>query len=156
MKPHSLVSTTSEIFKLWSSSFSSKCSKFHVDLKNAIKITENVFCFWHNCMLTSWWKISLLRQEYMLSTVNLLKHSPKISNLTKRDLSELDLSDINGKLAKKHWCPTFQQCFGPVPLLRRKYMLSTVNLLKHSPNVSDLTKRDLSVVDLSDINDKLA
>ena len=34
----------------------------------------------------------------MWSPVNLLKHSPKISDLTKRDVSILDLSDINGKL----------------------------------------------------------
>ena len=73
---------------------------------------ENVFGFWYNCVRTSSGKISLLRREYMWSLVNLLKHSPKISDVTKRDPSVLDLSEINGKFASKHRRETFQQCFG--------------------------------------------
>ena len=34
----------------------------------------------------------------MWSPVNLLKNSPKISDLTRRDVSVIDLNDINGKL----------------------------------------------------------
>ena len=34
----------------------------------------------------------------MLLPVNLLKHSPRISDLTKRDVSVLNLPDIKGKL----------------------------------------------------------
>ena len=52
-------------------------------------MAEKVSGFLHNCVRTSCRKISPLRREYMLSPLNLLKHSPKISDLTKTDLSVL-------------------------------------------------------------------
>ena len=113
-KLHSSVSIISQLFKLWSSSFCSKSLKIYVDLKNAIKVAENVLGFWDNYVRTSSGKISLLRREYMWWLVNLSKDSLKISDLIKRDLSVLNLSDVNGKLASKSQRESFQQCFGPV------------------------------------------
>ena len=63
-----------------------KCKKIFLVFKI---IVYEVSCFG---------KISQFRWQYMWTFVNLLKHSPKISDLTKRDVSGLDLSDINGKL----------------------------------------------------------
>ena len=119
-KLHFLVSITSETFKLCSSSFFWKCSKFHVDFKKAIKVGHNVLGLLDNFVRTSWVKIFLLRQEYMWSPVNLLKGSPKIPDLTKRDLSVLHLSQINGKIGYIYWRYTFEQCFGPVNSLTSK------------------------------------
>ena len=130
----------------------SNYSKIFVYLKNAIKIAENVLGFWDNCVRNSSRKISLLWRECMWSLVSLLKQSAKFSHLTKRDLSVLDLSDINGKLASKNQGETFQQCFGPV----NSFMWLPVNLLTHSPKIYDLTNRDFSDLDLSNINWKLA
>ena len=67
----------------------------------------------------------------MCSPVNLLKQSPKISDLTMRHLSVLDLSDINGKLASKHRRHAFQQCFGPVHSLPSK-VYSEAGAFEHS------------------------
>ena len=61
-------------------------------------MSEKVFDFQGYSVTTSWGKISQLRSEYMWSPVNLRKHSPKISDLNKSDVSVLDISDINAKL----------------------------------------------------------
>ena len=37
-------------------------------------------------------KFSVLRREYLSSAVSVLTNSPKISNITKRDISQLNLS----------------------------------------------------------------
>ena len=42
-KPHFSGSITSEIFKLWRSSFFWKCAKVYVDCKNLLKFSENAF-----------------------------------------------------------------------------------------------------------------
>ena len=83
--------------------FFSKCSKFYVDFKNAIKNWENVFCLEVNCVRTCSGNFCLLWEEYMWSAVNVLKDGPNNWYRTKRDDKELTLFDINGKLAWK-WC----------------------------------------------------
>ena len=132
-KPHSSLSITSEIFKLWRSSFSSRCSKFQLDLEKRIKIGAEVFGFWYDCVGTNCGKFSLLKWEYMCSSVNMLKHSPNISHLTIRDLSVLDLSNINGKLLTKHRRDTFQQSFRPANSLPSK-VYSEAGAFGHSRN----------------------
>ena len=56
-------------------------SKFTKSKKNS----ENVFCFWHNCIWECCYKLSLLRTEYLLSGVNRLTNSPMILHMTKRN-----------------------------------------------------------------------
>ena len=59
--------------------FFSECLKLDVDSRNAIK------------------NFALLKQEYLSSTVNVLTSSPKISNVTKRDVLQLNLTYKNKK-----------------------------------------------------------
>ena len=44
--------------------FFAKCSKFNAESKNAIEITENVFSFKDNIILTGGGKLSALVREY--------------------------------------------------------------------------------------------
>ena len=78
--------------------FFSKFSKYYVDFKNAIKFPETFDCFEGNCVWTSCGSFCQLWLEQMWSLVNLLKSGPKISDPTKRQDRELNLSDINGTL----------------------------------------------------------
>ena len=94
-------SITCEIFKLWSWSSCSKCVRFYLDWKNAIKISENVSGFWDNGVWTCLWNFSELWQRDLWAGVNLLPECPKISHLTKRDLFQLNFSWLNGKLRWK-------------------------------------------------------
>ena len=77
----------------------SKSAKFYVDLKNAIKTLENVFGFEDKCVGPCCGNFFLLWQEYMWSAASALKDGPKISDTTKRHDTQLNLFDINGKLA---------------------------------------------------------
>ena len=45
-----------------------------------------------NYILIGYGKFSVLRREYLSSPVSVLTNSPKISNITKRDISQLNLS----------------------------------------------------------------
>ena len=83
-------SAITEIHRLWGSSFFWKCSKFNVDLRNAEKIWEKVFCFWDNSIWIGFVKLSLLRREYLSSAVNVLTNSLKIFHSTKTDFSQLN------------------------------------------------------------------
>ena len=76
-----------------------KCSKFYVDFKNTVKVPENVFGFEDNCIGTFCGSFSQLWQEYMWSDLHVLKNGAKISDLTKRHDTQLNLFDINGKFA---------------------------------------------------------
>ena len=73
----------SEIIRLRHSTFYSKFSKFHAHFRTAIKNSDNVFCFRDNgvwiCV-----KMCKLQREYLLSAVNDLTNSLKITiRLTK-------------------------------------------------------------------------
>ena len=76
--------------------FFSKCKKFYIYFKNAIKVSEKICGFWDNNAWNRYKNFSQFWQEYMWSPVKVLTNSPKISNLIKRDVSELTLSGING------------------------------------------------------------
>ena len=111
-----LLYTSSEIHKLWSSSFFSRCSNFDVDFKNATKSREKTLCFFDNCIEIGYGKFSLLRTEYFSSTVNLLTNSPEISDMTKRHFPTQFLSDWWNNMIKVLSC-RFQQCLGPFKML---------------------------------------
>ena len=98
-EPHFPKSVTPKILKVWRWYFFSKTWKFYVHFKNAIKISQNVFGFLNNCVGTCCGNFSELWQEYMRSTVNVLKDGPNISDKTKRHDTQLALFDINGKIA---------------------------------------------------------
>ena len=105
---------TSEIFRLQSGTFLPKCSKFHVDFSNPIKIAEKVFDFQGYSVPTSSRKIFQLRPEYMWSSINLRKHCPNISDLNKTDVSVPDISDNNGKLEENLGPARFSSVFEPL------------------------------------------
>ena len=65
--------------------FVPKYSKFNLGFKNAAKITEKVFYFWDNCFWISIVKLSLFRTGYFPSAPNVLKSSPKILHVNKRN-----------------------------------------------------------------------
>ena len=73
-----------EIIKVRFSTFYSKFSKFDAHLGTAIKNLENVFCLRDNgvwiCI-----KMCKLQLEYLLSAVNELTNSLKITNQTNKD-----------------------------------------------------------------------
>ena len=75
----------SEIKNLLGSSFVSKFPRFDLDFQNAAKNWERVFCFWDNSILIGIVKFSRLRTRYWSSPENVLRNSPKIWHVNKRD-----------------------------------------------------------------------
>ena len=59
------------------------------------KFLQNVFGIFDNCVTVTCGKFSLSWQEYLPSPVNMLTNSLKISNLTKREVFQLNLSQID-------------------------------------------------------------
>ena len=116
----------SEKKTLWGSYLVSKYSKFHLNFKNAGKNCEKVFCFSDNCTWISIVKLSPVRTRYFLSAANVLKSSPKIWHVNKRDFFQLILSMNRIKVL---WC-RFQQCFATFTMLLVKG-LSQTGLLRH-------------------------
>ena len=86
-----------KILRVWRWSLFLKSSKFYVDFKDAINVSENVFGFEDNCVGTCCGSFSLLWQEYMWLAVNVLKDDPNISDPTKRHDAQIALFDSNGK-----------------------------------------------------------
>ena len=86
-----------EIIKVRFSTFYSKCSKFHAHFRTAIKNLENVFCLRDNGVWISV-KVCKLQREYLLSGVNDLTNSLKITNQTNKDLFQFNISQIHGKI----------------------------------------------------------
>ena len=86
-----------KIVRLRHSTLYSKCSKFHAHFRTAIKNSENVFCFRDNrvwiCV-----KMCKLQREYLLSAVNDLKNSLKITNQNKKDFFQFNISLVHGKI----------------------------------------------------------
>ena len=74
-----------KITKPMRTAFLSKCSKFHVDFKNAAENSEEVSSFWDNCIWIGIVKWSLLRRGYFLLAANALTSSPKIWHVNNRD-----------------------------------------------------------------------
>ena len=75
---------SSQIFKLWSWSFFSKCAKFYVDFENARKVWQKVFSFGGNVVWTCCLNLSELWGEYMRLAVNVLASRSKISDRPKK------------------------------------------------------------------------
>ena len=73
-------------------------SEFYADSENSIKLPENVDGFEDNCLWTSCVSFSELWQEYMWSTIHVLKSGHKISHTTKRHDTKLHFFDINETL----------------------------------------------------------
>ena len=111
---------------LWGSCFVSKYSKFHLNLKNAGKNWEKVFCFWDNCIWISIVKLSPVRTRYFLSVANGLKRSCKIWHVNKRDFFQLIWSMNRIKVL---WC-RFQKCFAMFTMLLVKGFSQT-GLFRH-------------------------
>ena len=63
-----------------------------------MKNLEKVFCFKDNGVWTCRVKVCILRPEYVYSAVNVLTNSPNILDLTNEDFSQLNLSQIHGKI----------------------------------------------------------
>ena len=93
-----------------------------------MKPQGNVYAFEDNCVWSCCWSFCQLWQEYMWSSVNLLKSNPKIFDPTKRHDASLNLFDINGTLA----C-SLQKCLGPLNTLLSKGCSET-GVLRHSKN----------------------
>ena len=72
--------------KLSGSSFFSKFIKF----QKCGKISEKRYFFWDNCIWIGFIKLSLLRRGYFSSAANVLKGSPKIFHVNKRDFFQLN------------------------------------------------------------------
>ena len=72
--------------------------------------------------------------------------------------SKFDVYLKNGiKIAENvfgFWHNFVQTSCGKISLMRWEYMWSPVKLLKHRPNISDLNKTDVSVLDISHIKAK--
>ena len=79
--------------------FFPKDSKFYINVKNAIKLAKNVFRFEDNSSWPCCGNSSQLKEEYLWSAANMLQNGPKISDATKSHDTQLNLFDINGKLA---------------------------------------------------------
>ena len=62
-----------------------KGSKFNADLENVIKNAKNVFNFSVNDIWSGSGKLSVLLREYSELAVNVLRSSPEISDLTKKE-----------------------------------------------------------------------
>ena len=110
-------SVISEIKKLWRSSFVSRCSKSNLDFKNVAKNSEKDFCFWDNCIWIGIVKLSLLRTGYFSSAANVLRSSPKIWHVNKRDFFKFNWPlQYSMNMIKMLWC-RFQQCLGTFTML---------------------------------------
>ena len=79
-----------EIQNLWGSYFSSKCSKFDIYLKNAVKNWQNVLCFWNSCIWIGIVKFSLLKTGLFSLNTTVLTRSPKIWHCKNRDFFHLN------------------------------------------------------------------
>ena len=87
-----------EITRLGYSSFFKKCFKFNAHFRNAIKNTENAFCFLDNGASSYCVKFSMFRREYMSSVVNMSTNSVKISDQNEEDFALLSLPGIHEKI----------------------------------------------------------
>ena len=78
--------------------FFSKCWKFYVDFENAIKFAKKVFGFLDNCIRVGGGKFFILWRKNLSSVINVLTKSPKISDLTEREVFELSLSQSDERI----------------------------------------------------------
>ena len=83
---------------------------FNLDFERAAKNWEKVFCFWDNCIWIGIVKLSLLRTGCFSSEANVLRSSPKIWHVNKRDFFKFNWPlQYSMNMIKMLWC-RFQQC----------------------------------------------
>ena len=61
------------------------------------EIVKKFCCFFDNCICIRCCKLSLLQREDLLSAVSVLTDSCKISNVTKRDISQFHFTHSDEK-----------------------------------------------------------
>ena len=67
-----------------------KSSKLDVDFRNAAKKLAKVFCFLDDYIFIGCRENLLLQREFFSSAVSVLRNSPKISDITTRDIFEFN------------------------------------------------------------------
>ena len=90
------------------------CSKLDVNFGNSAKNWERVFRFLDNCIWIGWSTFLLLRRQCLSSAVNMLRNSPTIAHIIKRDIFQLC---FNQNEEKYDMLKRFQQCLGPFNVL---------------------------------------
>ena len=108
-------SLISELQKLWGSCFFHKCSKFNLDFKNSDEISENIFCFWDNCIWIGIFKLSLLSTGYISSVANVLTSSPKIWRGNKRKFFEHNFLASDKSILSRCCNPDFNSFWARLP-----------------------------------------
>ena len=78
--------------------FYQNVQSFNVNSKNAITLPENVFGFFDNCIWIGSDELSVLWRKYSSSAVNVLTSRPKILDLTKNAVLQLNLIQNNEKV----------------------------------------------------------
>ena len=64
--------------------------KFYCKFQQCSKKFRKSFCFWDNCIWIGIVKLSLLRREYFSFAANMLRSSPKILHVNRRDFFQLN------------------------------------------------------------------
>ena len=75
-----------------------KCLKFDVDFRNGGRNAENIFHFLGNSIGIGNHELSLLERKNLSSAVNVLKNSLKVSNITNRNIFQLNSPQSNEKI----------------------------------------------------------
>ena len=83
----------------------SKMSKIESKFRKLKKKWETIFGFWDSFIWKCFYKLSLLRTEYLLSAVSGLTNSPQIGHVTQGDFLELNCPALIKKYGKG---PAFQ------------------------------------------------
>ena len=97
--------------------FFKKCSKFYRHFENAEKNREKFVVFRDDCISIGCVKVSLLRREYLWRALSVLKNSPNILLITKRDFFQTQLLLQWSVNMVKMASFRFQQCLIPFTML---------------------------------------
>ena len=84
-------------------------------MNNAPKISENVFCFWDNCIWIGILKLSPWRTRYFSSEANVLTSSPKILHVNKRDFFLLSFLGGDRQICKRVCGVDFNSAWESLP-----------------------------------------
>ena len=83
------------VCKLWKTSamsviFVSRIFKVWLRFQNCSKKLLKSFYFWDKCIRIGYFKLSLLKREFLSSALNILTNSLKILHINKRDFYQLN------------------------------------------------------------------
>ena len=98
-----MESVTSKIHQLWVSSLFNNVQNFRDISKMQKKNREKVFLFGDDCIWVGCFKLSILRRKYLWQVVDMLKNSPKILSISKRNFYELNCLHSDQWIWQK-WC----------------------------------------------------